>query len=56
MSLTVAELVKYLDHHKPCKKGKKGDKIRQITAHYLVKCGEAIPEAIVRMKLTAMMT
>ena len=43
-SLTVAELDKYLDHHELCKKGKKGDKIRRITAHYYVKCGEAIPE------------
>ena len=25
-------------------KGKKGDKIRRITAHYYTKCGEAIPE------------
>ena len=43
-SLTVAEVDKYLDHHKLCKKDKKGDKIQRITAHYYVKCGEAIPE------------
>ena len=43
-SLTVAELDKYLDHHKLCKKGKKVAKIWRITAHYYVKCGEAIPK------------
>ncbi len=43
-SLTVAELDKYLVHHKLCKKGKKKDKIRRITAHYYMKSGEAMPE------------
>ena len=32
-SLTVAELNKYLDHHKLCKKGKKKEKMRRITVH-----------------------
>jgi len=40
VSLTVAELDKYLDHHKPRKKGK----IRRIMAHYYLKCGGATPE------------
>ena len=43
-SLKVAELDKYLDHHKLWKKGKKCNKIRRITAYYFMKCGEAIPE------------
>ncbi|KAK2549360.1 hypothetical protein P5673_030185 [Acropora cervicornis] len=43
-SLTVAELDKYFDHHKLCKKGKKGDKIRRIMTHYYFKCGGATPK------------
>ena len=43
-SLTVAEIDKYLEHHKLCKKGKKNDKIRGIIVHYYRKSGETIPE------------